>query len=285
MIASRPTVLSRAVARSATTLAAAALIAGAAAPAHAVGDLLVAPTRVVLNGSQGAEVVLNNIGSQPATYRITLELRRMNAQGELEEVSETEVNASETAALEMIRYAPRRITLPPDQPQSIRITARPGAELPDGEYRVHMSFRAIPEATPVAPAPATPAPTGVVIQLTPIYGITIPVIVRKGRLEAQAAIANPRVEKTSDGPALVLDMSRSGTRSVYGELDVFAPGSKEPVYSARGVAVYPELNSRKVVLPLGPDQAAKLHGRLRFEYRETPENGGKLLATVEATLS
>jgi P pilus assembly chaperone PapD len=258
-------------------------LAFGAAPANAVGDLLVAPTRVVLNGSGGTEVVLNNIGSQPATYRITLELRRMNAEGELEDVGEAEASVAEKAGLEMIRYAPRRITLPPDQPQSIRITARPGADLPDGEYRVHMSFRAIPEANPIAAEPQAPV-TGVVVQLTPIYGITIPVIVRKGQLEAQAAIANPRVVMTPEGTMLALDMSRSGAKSIYGELAAFAPGVKQPVYSARGVAIYPELKARKLELPLGVDQAAKLRGPLRFEYRETPENGGKLIAAVEAIL-
>jgi len=47
-------------------------------PARAQGDLLVAPTRVVINGGGGAEVVLSNIGDKPATYRISLELRRMD---------------------------------------------------------------------------------------------------------------------------------------------------------------------------------------------------------------
>lgn len=45
--------------------------------ARAQGDLLVAPTRIVINGGGGAEVVLSNIGAETATYRIGLELRRM----------------------------------------------------------------------------------------------------------------------------------------------------------------------------------------------------------------
>ena len=146
-----------------------------------------------------------------------------------------------------------------------------------------MSFRAIPEANPITEGPAT-APTGVVVQLIPVYGVTIPIIIRKGQLQAQAAIFNPHVVRSGEGSALTLDMSRSGNRSIYGELDVFAPGSKDAVYTARGVAIYPELTARTLELPLAPDQAARLHGPLRFEYRETPENGGKLIAAVEATL-
>ena len=54
-------------------------------PARAgIGDLLVAPTRIVLNGSRGAEIVLSNIGDEVATYRVSVELRRMKPDGTLE---------------------------------------------------------------------------------------------------------------------------------------------------------------------------------------------------------
>src|SRR5690349_11478362 len=115
------------------------------APATAQGDLLIAPTRLVLDGRRGGEVILSNIGDEEATYRIELELRRMTPEGDLVQVELAEATATEKAALEMIRYAPRRVVLPPREPQAIRITARPGPELPDGEYRVHLSFAAIPK--------------------------------------------------------------------------------------------------------------------------------------------
>ena len=63
----------------------AAPLAGFAAPAEAgVGDLLVAPTRIVLDGRRGTEIVLNNVGDEPATYRISVEFRRMTADGQLD---------------------------------------------------------------------------------------------------------------------------------------------------------------------------------------------------------
>ena len=171
-------------------LCAAALVSAATAlPAQAQGDLLVAPTRVVINGGGGAEVVLSNIGDKPATYRISLELRRMDETGDFNEVVEADANPSERAGLDMIRYAPRRVTLLPGQPQAVRISVRPPEGLPDGEYRVHMNFRAVPSADPVEAAAADPAQAaGVSIKLVPVYGITIPVFVRKGRLEGQATL-------------------------------------------------------------------------------------------------
>ncbi|HEX6219370.1 MAG TPA: hypothetical protein VFZ35_08875, partial [Sphingomicrobium sp.] len=152
-----------------------------------VGDLLVAPTRIVLDGRRGTEVILNNIGDEPATYRISVEFRRMTAEGRLEDVAEP--SAADKLAEEMIVYAPRRVTLAPRQPQSIRISARPPKGIADGEYRVHLLFRAIPPSRPVAPRPAE-APRGLSFALTPVYGVTIPVIVRLGQLQATAGIAN-----------------------------------------------------------------------------------------------
>ena len=267
--------------RCATVLAAALGIA-LAAPATAQGDLLVAPTRVVINNAGNAEVVLSNIGARPATYRISLELRRMDEAGDFADVAEDAANPAERSALDMIRYAPRRITLLPGQPQAVRISVRPPAGLADGEYRVHMSFRAIPDAAPPETAPAAGGETGVSIRLTPIYGITIPVFVRKGRLEAQASLSNPQLIRNERGAYLELDMGRTGGRSVYGELIGKNPRG-DVVFNLRGVAIYPEVNRRKVYVPLNAEQLAKLNGPVRIEYRELVENGGALLAETSAT--
>src|SRR5690242_18388837 len=103
-------------------VAAAAALTLATPAGAGVGDLLVAPTRIVLDGGRGTEIVLNNIGDEPATYRISVEFRRMTADGNLVDV--TDPTPREKAAEDMIVYAPRRVTLAPNQPQSIRIAAR-----------------------------------------------------------------------------------------------------------------------------------------------------------------
>lgn len=253
-----------------------------ASPALAQGDLLVAPTRVIINGAGNAEVVLSNIGSQAATYRIGVELRRMEPDGDFADVTEAEANATEKAAIEMLRYAPKRITLLPGQPQSIRLSARPAPELPDGEYRVHMSFRAVPPALSPEAAQEQVAAGQLAIRLTPVYGITIPVFIRKGRLEAGATIANPRLGGNATSKWLELDMRRTGQRSVYGEL--LGKRGAEQVFGIKGIAIYPEVQGRSVRVPLTAEQAAKLTGPIRIEYRELPENGGQLIAEITSTI-
>ena len=249
-------------------------------PAAAQGDLLVAPTRVILDGSRGTEVILSNIGSEEATYRIGLELRRMLDNGRLEPVEQTDANDAEEAALGMIRYAPRRITLPPGQPQAVRLAARPGADLPDGEYRVHMSFKAIPR--PRAVTESDEAAQAVSIQLIPIYGVTIPIIVRQGRVEAQVALTQPQIVQGEEGPEFAMTINRSGDSSTYGILEVRKSGVEEPLLLLRGLAVYPEVQNREVRVRLTPEQAALFNGQIRIEYRETPDAGGGLIAAVDS---
>lgn len=254
-----------------------------ATPLAAQGDLLVAPTRLILDGRRGGEVILSNVGNEEAVYRVTLELRRMTPDGELEPVDESAANAMEKAALEMVRYAPRRVTLPPGEPQAIRISARPGAELPDGEYRVHMSLSAVPKVAPVTPE-AAPADGGFSIRIIPIYGITMPIIIRKGELQVTAGLANPRLEQSEQGPTFTVDITREGAASVYGDLLVYPQSGGDPVFVARGIGVYPELAARHSTFGLSPDQAAALRGPVRIELREPLANGGALIASLSATL-
>ena len=288
------------------SILAAGLFAAAFVPTSAgagVGDLLVAPTRIVLDGRKGAEIILNNIGDEPATYRVSIEFRRMTEKGDLTDVATP--SAADQAAEDMIVYAPRKVTLAPHEPQSIRIAARAPQGLPDGEYRVHMLFRAIPTATPVVQPAGAPA-KGVQFQLTPVYGVTIPVIVRLGNLEASAGIANVQLERrniaTGRNPvaattvplneapekmsdvAIGLDLTRTGTRSTYGEVRVLKPGIKDPIALAKGVAIYTEVGKRHVSIPVPETYKGALTGPVTVEYIETFDDGTHLLAQTQAVL-
>src|SRR5918993_46047 len=254
----------------AATLLAASLCTTATPARAGIGDLLVAPTRLVLDGRKGAEVILNNIGDEPATYRISVEFRRMTPDGGLVDVEQP--TAEDKLAEEMILYAPRRVTLAPHQPQSVRVSARAPQGLPDGEYRVHLLFRAIPPAHPVTAPPAEPA-KGVRFALTPVYGVTIPVIVRFGNLQAKAGIANVRVETREGKPAVALDLSRSGDRSTYGEVRVLKPGVKNPIAIQKAVAVYKEVATRKVSIPVDEAFKGDVRGPVTVQYVETYADG------------
>jgi len=246
-----------------------------------IGDLLVAPTRIVLDGRKGAEVILNNIGDDTAVYRVSVEFRRMTEDGGLVDVSEP--SAEDKTAADMIVYAPRRVTLPPHQPQAIRIAARPPQGLPDGEYRVHLLFRAVPPPTPIAPADNEPA-KGLRFQLTPIYGVTIPVIVRLGNLQATAGIANVHLEIRGGKPVVALDLSRTGQRSTFGEVRVLKPGIKSPVAIQKAVAVYKEIGVRHVSVAAEAAKQKAISGPVTVQYVETFDDGEHVIAETKTVL-
>jgi P pilus assembly chaperone PapD len=257
------------------------LFALSATPLKAgIGDLLVAPTRIVLDGRKGTEIILNNIGDETATYRLSVEFRRMTPDGGLEDVAQP--SHEDELARDMIVYAPRRVTLAPRQPQSIRISARPPAGLPDGEYRVHLLFRAVPPPNPVA-TQDEPA-KGLSFSLTPIYGVTIPVIVRLGNLQVKAGIANVRLEHRGGKALVALDLSRSGERSTFGEVRVTKAGVKNPIAIQRAVAIYKELGTRSVEIPINEDFTGDPAGPVTVQYVENYDDGSKTIAETQAVL-
>ena len=245
-----------------------------------IGDLLVAPTRIVLDGGRGTEIILNNIGEDVATYRISVELRRMTPDGVLHDV--TDPSAAERLAQSMISYAPRRVTLAPREPQTIRISARAPKAIPEGEYRVHLLFRAVPPPTPVT-APAEVR--GVAFQLTPIYGVTIPVIARFGTLTAKAGIAGVRLTSQEGKPAVSVQLTRKGDRSTFGEVRVLKAGIKDPIAVQRGIAIYTDVGERSLTIPVDEKYASAATGKVTVQYVEPGDNGMLTLAETDAVLN
>jgi P pilus assembly chaperone PapD len=267
----------------AAAVAAASIFAFSSSADAGIGDLLVAPTRIVLDGRKGAEIILNNIGEEPATYRVSVEFRRMTEDGGLEDVATP--TAVDKLAEDMIIYAPRRVTLAPHEPQSIRIAVRAPQGVPDGEYRVHMLFRAIPPAAPVTAASDAPAKVkGVQFQLTPIYGVTIPVIVRLGNLQAAAGITDVHLDKKDGNNVVSLELSRTGQRSTFGELKVLKAGIKEPVAVQSALAIYTEIGKRRVEVPLNPAFKGDPAGPVTVQYVETYNDGSHVIAETQAVL-
>lgn len=215
------------------------------------GNLLVTPTRVVLEGcARSAEVILHNAGPAPASYRISLINLEMDEEGRTHEKA---LEAGRISAEALVRYSPRQVRLAAGASQAVRIQLRKPEQLAPGEYAAHMLFRAIPEAEPQAPAAA--AGNHVSMSLRAVFGLSIPVIVRHGALQATPALSGLRLlDPERRFPLRVaFDLEREGDRSLYGDL-VFTwqPQEGGPVDAGRmnGVAVYPNLRRRKLQVRL-----------------------------------
>ncbi len=260
--------------------------------APGIGDLLVAPTRVIFEGrTRSAELTLLNIGKQAATYRISFTHLRMTENGDLREVEQPE--PGDAFADDLVRYSPRQVTLEPNVSQTIRLQVRKPEKLADGEYRSHLLFRAVP---PEGSIPGNVVESeekkmgGYSIRLTPIYGVSIPVIVRHGQTSAKVSLGDLSVvpPEKPGGPALLeLKMRREGNQSVYGNLRVaFVPaaGREQVVGILNGLAVYTPNPERLVRVPLQPPPGVVIaRGRLRVTYAKAEQNGERL-AEAETTL-
>lgn len=243
--------------------------------AHA--NILVAPTRITLEeGQRVGQVAVMNPGSEPVTLRLSFVNYHMQADGTLVE-SEVAL-PGEFFADGFLQHSPRRIQLAPGEEQTVRVLARPPSG-PAREYRSHLRFQAEPPPRPQQEDSLGPT-RELEIQIQPLYGVSIPVIVRTGDLNASAGIENISLDRGPNGLLVGFQLTRSGDRSVYGDFRVtFRPAGGEPrvIAQTRGVAVYPPLQAREVRLPLTESLSA---GTLRVEYLDNSDER-KVIASAE----
>ena len=216
---------------------------------RAQGNLLITPKRVVFEGNKRSmDLNLANIGDDTATYAISLIQIRMTEEGGFETV--TEPDQGQKFASPYMRYFPRTVTLGPNEAQTVKIQVVRSGELEPGEYRSHLYFRAVPKEKPLGEEEEVIAdPSSISVKLTPIFGITIPAIIRVGQPSASVTITEPELKFENDTtPRLAIVFNRSGDYSVYGDLavDHVSPqGKVTRIGVANGVAVYTPNNRRR----------------------------------------
>lgn len=240
--------------------------------ASALGQLMVAPTRVVFEGNERTQQInIINNGSETGRYRITFVRRDMNSDGKIEVIDE---NKPGMYSDEMVRFSPRQVTLEPGQSQIVRLMLRKKRGTTDGEYRSHMMFQAIPDPTSSDVSNlVSNDKEKLAIQLIPVVGITIPVIVRQGKLNAEVSLSDFEIKQSNTvkaHPVLSLKINRKGDMSSYGDFRVyFTPKGGTPVIVGQinGVAVYTTTSSRNLDIKLQAPKGLSLsNGELRITY-------------------
>ena len=271
------------------------IVAAQVAPvlAQNPGNLSVAPTRVVFEGrTRSAQVALINQGKAAQTYRISFTQMRMTEDGHFEEIDTQE--PSSAFADRLLCYSPRQVTLEPGVAQTVRLLLRKPADLAPGEYRSHLLLRAVPPEDTGTSIESLELGDGAVgVQLIPIFGISIPVIVRHGDLSADVTVTDLAFQaatETDEKPTVSFRLERTGDRSVYGDVTVtLTPengGSETVVQQVKGLAVYTPNPSRTVRLALHPPEGVDLrNGRLKVTFAERPETPGAVAAEGEIPVS
>lgn len=228
-----------------------------------MGDINLYPRRIVMDQRQRiASVGIYNKTAFEGEYEISIADMVMTNEGNVIPLDNlpagVDADTVKTAS-EMLRWSPRRVMLLGSEAQTVRIMARPPAGLPDGEYRSHFMVVSVPsnldEGFSIEDAVGNSSEnTGNVgVTIRPRFGISIPVIFRIGATTLDVGLEDISLVEGDQGALLSLTITRSGTRSAYGDLIVTAPGEDEPVVIARGIGVYPEIDSRQVRLALNPE--------------------------------
>ena len=207
----------------------------------AQGNLLITPRRAVFEGSKKSiDLNLANTGKDTATYSISLIQIRMKEDGQFEII--TAPDPDQRFADKYIRFFPRSVTLGPNEAQLVKVQLIKSSEMTDGEYRSHFYFRAESKKKPLGETDVARDTGTISVVLTPVFGITIPVIIRVGESTAKVNLSDLSLDlKTDTLPRLNLTFNRTGNMSVYGDLAVdyiSAQGKITRVGVANGVAVY-----------------------------------------------
>lgn len=236
----------------------------------AQGNLLVTPKRVVFDGTKrSVDLNLANIGQDTATYAISLVQVRMKEDGSFETI--TAPDEGQYFADKNLRFFPRSVTLAPNEAQLVKVQLLRTNQLSPGEYRSHFYFRSVPKIKPLGEEDKIVDTTAISIKLTPIFGITIPAIIRIGESNTKITLSDLSLTISEDAtPSLKLKFNRSGNFSSYGDLavDHVSPqGTVTRVGAANGIAVYTPNSARYFQFNLNKD--AKIDytsGKLRVTY-------------------
>lgn len=238
------------------TLAALLLLCVLPASVLAAANLMVTPTRIVFEQrDRTAQVTLINQGSETGEFRISFIRQNMTETGNFVAVPDGEAGMFSD---EMIRFSPRQVKLPPGQSQVVRLMLRKPRDLADGEYRSHLLFQALPPAasSSIDKIAADTSADGITVQVIPIVGVSIPVIVRQGELNSKVTLSAARIipaDGTGSTPAIAVDINRTGSGSAYGDFRaIFTPSGGDPIVvaQANSIAVYANIDKRRFQMPL-----------------------------------
>lgn len=228
---------------------------------------MVFPKRLVFEDIRGTkELNLANIGNDTARYNISFVQYRMNEDGSFTEI--TIPDEGQNFSDKFLRYYPRSIILAPRESQVVKVQLTKISELKPGEYRSHIYFRAIPNMKPLGEEEKNKDTTSVSVRLIPVFGITIPAIIRVGQNTAKISLSELNFAMVNDTvPTFRIAFNRIGNMSVYGDLNVvhISPsGKKTEVGQANGISVYTPNAVRRFTLALRKDKGVdfrtgKLH--------------------------
>jgi len=162
-------------------------------------------------------------------------------------------------------------------------------DMKEGEYRSHLYFRSEKNYKALGDK-GDDTLKSVQVQLIPIYGISIPIIIRIGSGHATTTLTDLKLKTDADSTVnLELTINRIGSISINGDFSVeYTPPQGKPyeVGTIKSVSVYTNIKKRYFSIRLNktPGLMAK-GGKLKVKYTNAEEtNKGVVMAEAELEL-
>lgn len=208
-------------------------------------DLLVTPKRIVFNNQSKLKKTLNlvNTGKDTVIYNISFLNYKMSSNGEFVQIFEED--SLHRFSDKYVRIFPRRVVLPPNDPQLISIQYRKKSDMITGEYRSHLYLRSELNNSALGSSDdKTPNQLG--IQLVPVYGISIPIIIKYNEDDISVKITDSKLVKVENNYFVDFILNREGDFSFYGDIEViYSNNNNEDVVSRiNGIALYTDVSNR-----------------------------------------
>ena len=131
----------------------------------------------------------------------------------------------------------------------------------------------------------TPDSSKMAVRITPVFGISIPVIVRNGNLTNKVTLSEPQLTALNDSISrCTVAIHRTGLKSAYGNLIAeFHPvtGPKVEIGIANGVGIYPEISKRYFSFLIHNKFIKNNAGKIVIRFMAASEDGG---AEISRTL-
>lgn len=166
------------------------------------------------SSNRSAQVRFTNTTNRNQTYNIRMVNFAQSSDGGYVPIS-TPRDGNPFAST-YLEFSPRVVSLEPGESQVVRLLRRGMAGVPDGEYVSHLMIQEDAANVPSAPSGGD----GLIINLRPIYGVSIPVMIEKGKLSSTARVAGTKILRDGDKYVADITVERFGNRSFRGTLIV-----------------------------------------------------------------
>jgi len=221
---------------------------------------LMFPQRIVFDQNGKTQSIrISNSSPAKKTYRIKFVHFMQDESGKLTEITK-EQNGLKFAK-KKLRYGPKKITLLPGKTQTINVMVKNYNSIKEGEYRSHLSV--IEKDTTKEKASSSSA---MAFSIKADFGLTIPIVIRKGKLDVQSTIKSAVLKTDKDEKAqLNITLTRKGRNSIRGEINVYKFGEenkKIKIGTVNNFVLYENVYKRAIPLSLYENLADKNSDRM-----------------------